>query len=433
MKRHRRLAPVWALALLLLPLCGCARDLTLTEDTAALLTAPAQPVAETRLLQAAYTYLGSAIALKYPMDAAASTPFYSWDADADGQQELLVFYQNTAKSKNVQLAVLRPATDGGWYAAHMDVEGAAGETDGARLLHLGPDCDCLLIGYQEPTGQEQTVCLYQWQDGALHERARVTCQRYTVQDPDGDGCQQLAVVQRPNSYGPLQLRLLGLVEDEFERSGALLSEQAAVALDPRFERCVYLAGGGSGSLVMDFTDGDGGRLGEAMLYAQGSFIRCYADDNLNLPNFTSRPFDGLDPMDVDGDGLPEMPRIENRVLSATANDRFFFLSWYAITGTGTELRACGILDGVADYLLLLPQEWRSKVMLEEAGQGGWTLRHVSNGESLLSWQVVRGRSPGNEYQLLGRLGESSVYVRFGEDTTPEEQQSVADGFLPLYE
>ena len=88
---------------------------------------------------------------------------------------------------------------------------------------------------------------------------------------------------------------------------------------------------------------------------------------------------------------------------------------------------------MADYLLLLPQEWRSKVMLEEAGQGGWTLRHVSNGESLLSWQVVRGRSPGNEYQLLGRLGESSVYARFGEDTTPEEQQSVVDGFLPLYE
>lgn len=431
MRQHRRCKLLLCLLLPVLLLCGCAQDLTLTADVETLLTAPAQTAVQTGLLQAAYTYLGSSIALKYPMDAYASAPFYAWDADGDGRQELLVFYQNTAKSKNVQLAVLRPAGDGGWYAAHMDVEGAAGETDGARILHLADGCDCLLIGYQEPTGQDWTVCLYQWQDGALHERTRLVCQQYAVTELDGDGCQQLAVVQRATSYGPLQLRLLTAAQAD---SGTFLQEQTAVMLDPRFAHCAFLAqvSDSSPGLVMDFTDDSGGRLGEAMVYAQGSLIRCYAEDNLNLPNFTSRPFDGLDPMDVDGDGALEMPRVENRVLGATASDRFFFVSWHAPEVEGTSLRGYGILDRNASYLLLLPSAWYSQVILQEEGQGGWTVRAIGSGEQLLSWQVTQGRSPGNDYQLLGRLGEQAVYLRFGAALTPEEQTAVLDGFFPLY-
>lgn len=419
-----------ALALLLLG--GCTRGGW--PDDADLLQMPARPQATQQLLQTVRGYLGENATLKYPLGGATSTPFFWWDADGDGAQSLLVLYQNTAKSKNVQLAVLRP-TDGGWYAAHMDIEGAAGETDGVQLLQLSADCSCLLVGYQETTGQDWMVCLYQWQDGALHERARLTCQRYTVLTLE-DGSQRLAVVQRNATHGLLQLRLLGAGASDAAPATEFLQEQAVVTLDSRFVRCVYLSPdrpqGTPGGLVMDFLDSDNRRLAEVMAYSGGRLIRCYTADTLNIPNFSARSFDGLSPRDADGDGVVEVPRVDNRVLGPTATTRFYLISWYAVDTDGERLRAFGLLDRSAGYLMGLPLDWHSRVMLQEEGDG-WSLRRIDTGAQLLSWRVSERRAVGSDYRLLGDLGEEIVSVRFEETLSEEEKQAVTDSFVPLYD
>lgn len=426
----------WRPALLGTLLCaalltGCSQSNGLLKEETDLLEAPLRLQQQEQLLDAVYTYLGG-VTLKYPMGSDSASPFLTWDADGDGREELLVTYQNAAKSKNVQLAVLRQAADDGWYAAHMDIEGAAGELDGLHTVRLADGSDCLLVGYQEPAGQDWTVCLYQWQNGALREQTRLQCQQYVLYDFNGDGYLQLAMVQRNETHGMLQLRTFTFADGQTEE---LLQEKSVTTLDSRFEHCTWLSAeelsAAEKALVMDFSDGDGNSLGEVMSYALGRFVRCYTQDAVNIPNFTARPFDGLRPMDVDGDGVTELPRMEARALGSLTNTRRYLVSWYAIGAQSQQLRACSVVNMAAGYLTLVPVEWNGLVSLQEEGGGIWSIRDMATGSRMAQYQLTAGHASA-EYQLIGDTGQKRLYLQCADTLSAQERTTLAEGFRLLY-
>ncbi len=425
----------WALAALALclalTLCSCG----LAQEGNTLLTAPVPDGDTQQLMQTVYTYLGSGITLKYPVGGNTSSPFFWWDADGDGADELMVLYQNTAKSKNVQLALLQPALDGGWYVAHMDIEGTGGEVAGLQALRLANGQRCLLTAYQDSTGRDWTLCFYQWQNGALVETVRLVCQQYAVVELQGDGCHQVAVVQQSSVHGLLQLRVYGGVQPQEDKtSDSLLAELAATTLDARFDRCQYMAYSPMGSeltLVMDFLDGSGNSLGEVATWRQDRFIRCYTPDDSNIPNFTARPFSGLEPMDINGDGSIELPCVDSRVVGGGGN-RFYFVSWYAIGMQSTQLQGYSLVDITGGCLVQLPMAWHGQVMLQPVSGSVWSLQSIRDGGELLSFQMdATDRAPAG-YRLWGDLGRQRLYVQFSQGLSSEEQALLLAGFCPLY-
>lgn len=407
---------------------GSASPLSHTE----LLAAPAIVEQRQQQLQAVYQELGEDIILRYPVCDTASSPFLEYDLDDDGKQELLVTYQNSAKSKNVQLGVLQQNAQGDWYAVHLDIEGAAGDTDGIHPVKLKEGKTCFLVGYSDASGQ-QTLCVYEWSHGALREQTRFLCQYYTVADFNGDGLQQIAMVQENSTYGLLQLRVYGT--QGTDKTDEALTEQSVSSLDSRFSRCCFMAVNqpqeGETTLVMDFESEEGNRLGEVMAYKQDRFIRCFTEENVNIPNFTSRTFAQAAPLDVNADGLLELPRVDSRVLGSFSDSRFYFLSWYYIGSGYSTLEGFSFADPDAGYTLLLPAAWRGQVILQEENLGIWSVRGLESGEKFLSFQLTQGRSPGGSYQLCGTLGSRRLYLQFSEKVSDAERQEIQGGFRLL--
>ena len=400
---------------------------------ASLLQPPEVPQQQTQLLQTVTDYLGESITLKYPVSSLQSSPFLWWDADGDGIQELVVLYQNTAKSKNVQLAVLRQE-EGSWYAAHVDVEGAAGDVDALRVIRLKEGGEYLLAAYQDSTGIDWTVCLYRWDSGALRECARQVCQQYVAADMDGSGFEQLALVQYSEMYGNLQLHVYGApLQGDAEQH---LAERSATVLDSRFERCRFMQIDSGRekeiTLVMDFTDGFGNSLGEVMSYRSGRFIRCYTEDDSNIPNFTARPFEGLLPADQDGDGMLEVPRVETQVFGSGTPVRFFLVSWYRITADEMVLRDYSLVDMQEHYVLRLPESWRGQIMLQADGGGVWSLRMIEN-SIRRAWFCIAEEKPHADSLLVGEVENGQFWLQFPDETLMEERVILLNGLRPLYD
>ncbi len=428
---NKRLA-LWMLPVLALMLfTACSGSV---ETGQALLQAPMAAQQQTELLQTVTEYLGENVTLKYPMSRADSSPFLWWDADGDGVQELVVLYQNTVKSKNVQLAVLRQGADG-WYAAHMDVEGAAGEVDGLRSVLLSDGREYLVAGYQEPSSKDQTVCLYQWSGGALRERARLTCQKYVMQDLEGDDVQELILIQKHATYGNLQLRVYDAEDPVKQKENGLLTERFVTLLDSRFDRCLSMEIGptaeGGLVLVMDFEDGYDKRMAEVMLYQGDRFIRCYVEESGNVPNFTARPFACLSPTDLDRDGFLEVPRVSSSVLDSGQEARFHFVGWYHVTLDGAGLCGFSLVDTKEECQLLLPVEWHGQVLLQADVSGQWSVRSIATGERLFRIGFAQ-ESLGSGYRLLGDLGEKRVYLQFSAELPEEQMEQILSGLRLLY-
>lgn len=424
----------WLLVLTMLLVClltGCAEEVD--GFGSELLHAPVISPEQQEIQRTIRDYLGENITLKYPMSETPSSPFFWWDADGDGTQELVVLYQNTAKSKNVQLAVLCQEEDG-WYAAHLDVEGAAGDVDGLRSVRLEDGREYLLAAYQDSTGVDWTVCLYAWRNGALRECARQVCQQYVTADPEGAGCDQLMLVQYNEIYGNLQLRVYGAPQEN--SAGTALTERSVTILDSRFERCHFMQlsalESGGVSLVMDFTDGSGSSLGEVLNYQNGRFIRCYTTDGSNIPNFTARPFSGLLPADQDGDGGLELPRVETQVFGSGTPVRFYFVSWYRISVGETQLRDYTLVDTQERYVLRLPAAWRGQVMLQADGGGVWSLRFIENG-ARRAWFCLTEEKPDNDYLIVSSIGDQQFCLQFAEQMELDDRVILLGGLRLLYE
>lgn len=412
-------------------LTGCAAREPQTDDV--LVQQPSVAPQQQVLLQAVTEYLGENIVLKYPMGSKTSTPFLWWDADGDGTDELIVLYQNTAKSKNVQLAVMRRGADG-WYAAHMDVEGAAGDVDVLRCADLGDGRECLLAGYQDSTGQGWTVCLYRWESGALREYARQYCQQYTLVGLE-DGL-RLAMVQRNETYGALQLRIYRMADGSAQDKPGDLGDPLITVLDPRFEKCLFLEAcptpTGEQSLVMDFLDDSGNCLAEVMLWAEGHFVRCYTSVGGNIPNFTTRPFTDLPPADLDDDGVLEVPRVESPILIGGSGIRFYQVAWYHVTVSETEPVAYGLVDTKAGFVLLMPSEWQGRqVQMQAAPEGTWILRSIETGEPLFSLRLTEAITVDG-FRFLGDLERQRLYLQPGESLSEAEKAVLLEGFHIMY-
>lgn len=412
-------------------LAGCSSG-TAREDRT-LLAKPAASVQQRLLLDAVTEYLGSNVVLKYPMCSEGSSPFLWWDADSDGTDELIVLYQNTVKSKNVQLAVMKQGGNG-WYAVHMDVEGAAGEVDELRILRLRDGEECLMAGYQDATGQDWNVCLYQWRNGALQESERQFCQQYACVETEDSW--RLVMVQKNENYGNLQLRTFTAMPEDLKDGRKVLDEPLITVLDPRFERCISLktgiSPGAEPMIVMDFVDDSDNCLAEAMLWKNERFMRCYTADSSSIPNFTTRPFAGLSPTDMDSDGVIEVPRVEAPVFSGGAGARFYLVSWHKVSLTETKPAAYSLVDVKAGYCLLLPMEWSElQLQMHAAPEGVWLLRSIESGELLLALRLTEA-AEADGFRLMAQLDTQRLYLKTGDSLSAQEQDILRSGLHIMY-
>lgn len=414
------------LAALLLPLCGCMRPV---EE---LYAPPRQPAEYYDLQNQIDQVLSSGAEYCPPVSGDRRQAVQLADLDSDGQEEAIVFFR-TQGEKPLKIYIYKKTGDGYTEYAVIEGDGSAFASVDYRQIDTALGLE-LVVGRQVSDQVPQTLSVYALDGAHVTELLSVSCIRHTLADLDGNGLQDLLVF-RSNEDGGLgladyyswtgaDLELVGsadmsaaLTHDSIRRviGGMMQPETPAVFVANTYEEStivtdVFVLSDGEFINVSALGEnpGDAGRVRYRLVYA----------------------------VDVDGDGLIEMPRtVQLPKLGGEDAPAYYKIRWYNLRSDGSRVYKLSTFHNYTDgWFLELAPEWEQALAVD----------YVRDPQQLPCYRFFRldGDTPTERFVIyaftgadaetlsesngrfvLGRKGDV-VYAGqiYGEGVTPEQLQ-----------
>ncbi len=392
-------------------LCGCAAQPSAEE----LLRAPQLSPELSVVQRALNAYLGESAQLKYPRGGETSSPFLFSDLDGDGAQEAVVLYQSESKGLNVHLAVLE--NNGEEWLVTQEVEGPSTDVESISQgnLQYGTGNELLVLYSAAAAGAEDYLAVYSYADATLKENSVWPCTGYLLEDLTGAGKQDVVMVREQNEQ--LSLTILTGTENELH----LIPD---LQLDKRFSSCeaiAYFSKNGQHYIIVDGLDQSGYLISQLLCYdAQNKQLSPYVtSDMLTTVDQTARLKPGLLSTDINGDGIVEIPVVEQEITTVNSARRLSFITWRDFTRKSNTVVQFGILDMEYGYFVRLPVALMGKIMVVDGSfSNSWQVCSLDGGRWYLNVVAyAKEKQLPNalqKYQQLCIVGQTRVMAQLNE-------------------
>ena len=188
------LAAVIAAALFL---CSCSFGASI--DT--LLVPPSLGMEQEQIYNALQNAVGKDIKLQYPKTGDYLSAFILSDLDGDNENEALVFYTKmglSAAENGLRINVLDQDNDTWRSVCDIPAEGA--EIERVIISPIGAYADAqIVIGYSIVDQSDKGLVVYDYENGGLIKNFTAIYSLFDIHDLDGDGLQELLVLQTDSS------------------------------------------------------------------------------------------------------------------------------------------------------------------------------------------------------------------------------------------
>ncbi len=379
---------------------------------------------------------GNDISLVYPRSGEYRSAYVFYDLDGDGSDEAVVFYKNESDSESsVRVNILD--NENGWRSVY-DHAGAGSAIEQVFFTDLGGRGRVsMAIGYGYITPTEKTLRLYSFVNGMLKNEYSDTYYKTICMDLDGDGGQDIAVINCNNEN---HSAYLSLVTDR--GNGAQCT--STVDLSPNTADLSGIIGGYIGnSTPAVFIDGlmGSGYLSTEIIYCVNGQLRNPA----NLPGsdisaLTARN-QGLYSCDIDGDGIIEIPRRELFPGYGDSGNAQYITSWNSFENYTIVKKYSSLTEEDKGYAFMLPEKWEGSVTVKSDEVTGEKVfykfnRSLTESRIELMRILVCDKNTAAKKSLSGYVTAASengvVYmVKFG-DTEDELQLTVAEARNNFY-
>ena len=356
MKRIWRKVLVWvATAVLPLLLTGCL-SASAVED---LFTLPQPPIEHTDLSNTIHTLLASGYEYASPTAGQNIQSVQLVDLDWDGNSEALAFFRKPSDDKPLKIMIFRFSDEACELVTTIESSGTAIERVEYRDMN-GDGMRELVVGWKIAPNV-QNVAVYSV--GAKHSMLMQTnYTRYSIQELDGDGVPSLMVL-RSNAEGNSVAEFYGWRTDSLTLvyHTALSSTMAALS---------------NGSVVSGMLDEDTPAVFVTGVNEMGMAVTdvLACRDNGTLTNAAlSRvtglstliyPYTKLQPQDLDGDGIIEIPAPLEAAEPGKQNDGLVDWLHCNIDGGITRIYTTYHSQS-AGWYLQVPKEWSGRVSATE--------------------------------------------------------------------
>lgn len=400
-------------------LTGCSVGVNV--DT--MLTPPKLSAQQEQIYQALRDTTGPDIRLKYPRRGAYLSAFIIADIDGDSAEEAIVFYEkNSLPSADAGMRInVLDCINGEWLSI-CDRSAEGNEIEKVVISPLGSnDRMNIIVGYSASNQSEKYLSVYSYSDNYLNQTFSQTYMTFDVADSG-------------NGEANPDLILLGA---------------GSAAADPAFAAVYRLAEDGSyheykynfHDSYTDYSQLIYGRLpdGRVAMYIDGATgastiqteILCMEDGQLvNLLERCDRKAEntarraGLICMDIDGDGIPEIP-VQSVFIGyddAPESEKRRQTNWLMMQDTKIYTEHYSYYNSGQGYAFLLPESWQNHVSIVTdsvsgeqqflAYDGEWTeempvlLRvYIAYDEPDLNEHLANG------YHLMHTKGTASYLVK----------------------
>ena len=347
---------VWTCALLLFA-TGCSFTLSPQE----LYRLPKLPVEYTELDSRIGEILAEGAEYAAPVSGSNIQPVQLVDLNSDGQEEAVAFFRNSSAEKPLKICIFTPVGDG--YEQTAAIESSGTSINSIIYSDLNRDGYTeLLVGWRTTTDL-QALVVYSLRGNEPEELMRSNYVRYTLADLDEDRMQELVILRSTEEEGgnvadyyvwqdgQLQMKTPARVS----MTMAELSQQGRVTAGRLQDGSPALFVTGVEESVFSITD---------ILAVRNEELT-----NISLSDSTGASteialFRSLYPMDINSDGITEVPIPEVLPDWDDGDSSYQRIDWrsYDAEGTGTPVLSTyhSIEDG---WYLRLPDSWRDQILV----------------------------------------------------------------------
>lgn len=360
---RKRISALAAALLLSAALSGCG-GFHVEFNPEELYALPELPAKYTELNAQLNAILEDGAEYAAPASGANIQPVQLTDLDGDGQQEAVAFFRKAEDEKPLKIYIFSAKGDS--YEQSAVIEGSGASVYSVVYSDLDGDGRTELIVGWRVSAELQALSVYALDAAGPQELLRsVSYVRYASIDLDGDGLRELVVLHADEEGG-------GAADYYDWNNGALTPQSPArisVTMAELSQQGRLTSGtlrGGVPALFVTGVTEQSGAVTDILALRNGELSNIVLSEATGVSGEIA-PFYSLYPMDVNGDGLTEVPV----PVSPDGSAPFHRVDWRCFGLDGGAETAASTFHCVEDgWYLQLPEAWAGQVETERSGTGG---------------------------------------------------------------
>lgn len=315
-----------------------------------------------------------------PTSGNYTQPVQMWDLDGDGQEEAIAFFRNPADEKPLKIHIFTARDQ--TYEQTAVIEGSG--TGVYSIAYSDMDQDGrmeLLVGWRV-SADLQALSVYALGRNGPEELVRTNYVKYAVIDLNQDQLMELVVLRSDDEGNGVAAyydwRDGGLAPVELMRVSttmAELSQQGRVTRGTLQDSVP--------ALFITGVDESSKSITDVLTLRKGELSNIVLSNATGVSGEISH-FHNLYPMDINGDGVTEVPRlVELPARDGATEDACQRVDWNQFHTDGTTTRALSTYHDMADgWYLKLPDAWMDNVLVSRsAGSDEATVTFSAQGDT----------------------------------------------------
>lgn len=429
-----------AAAILCVVFSGCN---VLETDTEALMKPPVFTEEQEKLNTALTEVIGESYTLKYPKTGEINSAFIFKDLDGDGTEEAMAFYSLLDESTRINVLKNK---DGNWKSVY-EAAGFYGDIESVNFAKMDESGSAIVINWNQEVG------IYRYQKERLEAVHKDSCEGTEIADMDGDGFSEVIIIgKNPAGRNTIKIvynegRKISATEDisihadymniYAKGSGKLYEGKYFYFIDSEISDGVYLTemfaledGAAKRYFVADFFEQEeeekvnqeqgvvvvvGGNYGKRGVFLRNTKVSC---------------------MDINGDGIIEMPVEVREDYAQDASSEIFFLQYMQYNGENSVPVWNGVANTEGGYLFAVPESWNEKVTVSYGpSTESFVFTENKTGNTVLEIFAVSKNDYQDKYEdyvLAAEDETKNYYVKFFAEEGSDfyiEPEKISESFV----
>ena len=353
----------WMAALLalgmVLALAGCTMP-KLTLDPEELYALPELPERYTALNKQLSAIQESGAEYAAPVSGSNIQPVQMVDLDGDGREEALAFFRQSDGEKPLKIYVF--TDNGDSYAQTAVIEGSGLAVYSIAYSDIDGDGRMEIIVGWRVSMELQALAVYALEPDGARELMRTNYVKYAVADLNSDGMQEMTVF-RADQDG------VGAADCYVWKNGTLaLGSTIRVSmtmaeLSQQGKVTVGTLRSGEPALFVTGVADSARAITDVLLLRNSELSNSVLSLTTGVSRESSR-FRSLYPMDINGDGITEIPRTVPLSPGEQETDVSQRVDWISYDAAGTASRVLSTYHAMEDgWYLQLPEGWAESILV----------------------------------------------------------------------
>ncbi|MEE1197961.1 MAG: hypothetical protein U0K54_02305 [Acutalibacteraceae bacterium] len=343
------------LVLVMLLLSGCTGIVGTVDE----LLAPPRPTGELYFIQKALDdSVSGDYVLKYPLSGDYRSAFVRKDVDGDGTVEAFAFYSTTSENIVTMHVNLITKLKGEWTSVG-DFPCVATGVDTVEFSDMDGDGNFeIVVGWSIYGTVDKSVGVYSLKNNVFAQRIYESYSRFMCQDIDGDKRNDLFLTHIDTVNQQATAKFIRINDKgAAEINTCPLDGLVTSHLQPVVSKLM----GGEMAIYIDAVKGDG-MITEVLGLKNGKLYNALENQSGGSTMSTYRASNVLI-MDIDGDGVYEIPLLELITESGNPNDNIYKTYWYAYDGEYLILKNSTIMNYADGWYIELPPKWEDSITI----------------------------------------------------------------------